>query len=121
MVDCMFRLLLALLVLVQPMLLGECAALAATPEPCAPHCGDMDHPRTPQTAPCCKLAPAKSDPQALKTATVELRANDVQPMQVAARTVVVLPQVQPLRRAEASPTDLLHKRPLSEVLCVLLV
>lgn len=121
MADCMLRLVLALLVVLQPMLVAQCAAMSATPQ-CAPPCGDMGHSQSSQTpAPCCKLAPEKSDPQAVKTATVELRVNDDQAVMVAAPASATRPQIRSLSRGETIPTDLRHKRPLSEVLCVLLV
>lgn len=117
----MLRLLLAVLVTMQPMLLAECAAMAAAPAPCASPCGDQHSSPPTEKSPCCKLGPQKVDPQAVKTATVEVRTNDGPVAVTVAQDSVIAPPARPATQLNTDPTDLLHKRPLSEVLCVLLV
>ena len=112
---------LAILIVLQP-LAAQCAVLTSLPASCASPCGQADRPQTPQnTEPCCKFAPAKSNPQAVKTATIELRANDGQPVMLPVEATAASPLAPSLNRAEAVPTDLLHKRSQSEVLCTLLI
>lgn len=122
MMSYMFRLALALLIVLQPALVAQCAQLAAAPPSCVSQCGDMNHPQAPQEkAPCCRILPIKQDPQAVKTATVELRGTDPPSALVVAHDAVTMNPLGPFARAEATPTDLRHKRPLTEILCVLLV
>lgn len=110
---------LAILIVLQP-LAAQCAVLASLPASCALPCDGMEHRQAPpKSAPCCQFAPAKSNPQAVKTATVELGANDGQPVAVVARAT--LSHVPSFNRAEAGPPAWLQKRSFSEVLCTLLI
>ena len=118
----MLRLVLAILIVLQPTLVAQCAQFAAARQTCVPQCGDMNHSQAPQKkAPCCRIMPIKQDPQAVKTATLELRGTDSQPALVVTHDAVTMNGVRPFARAEATPTDLRHKRLLTEILCVLLV